>query len=109
MSGAETVISISGTNTSSLESVAIDLDFPLVAPADGLFPGGQEKGIQLHAGFLGAFERMRGDIEAALAGMTGSRVSVVGHSLGERYSCAASSPPPPPPSDLRPLDGRYMD
>lgn len=86
LSDAESVIGISGTNTSSLESVAIDLEFPLVRPRDGLFPGSEASGIQLHAGFLGAFERMRDEIDSAVSSMAGSQVTVVGHSLGEHLT-----------------------
>ena len=76
------IVSISGTNISSPDSIAIDLDFPLVDIDQTMFPGSD--GVKVHKGFYGAFGRMQVDILAAVQGQANQgQILVVGHSLGE--------------------------
>ena len=94
--GSTVVVSISGTNTSSDASIAVDVDFPLVDVDGSMFPS--SSGVQLHQGFYGAFQRMQPGILSAVQtdiAAGANSVLVVGHSLGE------SGDPSLRPSHLR--------
>ena len=80
------LVAISGTNSSSSDSIHVDLDFLLVPTESRDFPGGDEAGVLLHKGFYEAFGRMRGEIGGVVLAGVGRGVRaihVVGHSLGE--------------------------
>ncbi|ORX35264.1 Alpha/Beta hydrolase protein [Kockovaella imperatae] len=80
-SDGTTVLSISGTNTSSIESIGIDIDFPLVEVDETFFP--DSTGVELHQGFYGAFKRIQGGILAGVVAQARQGdILVVGHSLG---------------------------
>lgn len=74
------ILAISGTNTSSPESIGIDLDFPLVKLPLTDFPNSD--GSKVHSGFLGAFKRIKDDVGLAVEQFGGREVTVVGHSMG---------------------------
>lgn len=79
------IVAVAGTNATSSESIDIDLDFKLVNAQDEHFPKAEDKGVLLHQGFYGAFQRIIPDIESAVdsgvrAGV--KTVIVTGHSLG---------------------------
>jgi len=80
------LVAISGTNSSSSDSIHVDLDFLLVPTESRDFPGGDEAGVLLHKGFYEAFGRMRGEIGGVVLAGVGrgvKEIHVVGHSLGE--------------------------
>jgi len=80
------LVAISGTNSSSSDSIHVDLDFLLVPNESRDFPGGDEAGVLLHKGFYEAFGRMRGEIGGVVLAGVGrgvKEIHVVGHSLGE--------------------------
>ena len=80
------LVAISGTNSSSSDSIHVDLDFLLVPTDSRDFPGGDEAGVLLHKGFYEAFGRMRGEIGGVVLAGVGRgvrEIHVVGHSLGE--------------------------
>ena len=82
------MIAIGGTNATSSESVDIDLDFKLVSVDPVYFPRAEKKGVMVHQGFYGAFERVLPGIDAGVqAGIKegAKRVVVTGHSMGESY------------------------
>jgi len=86
------LVAISGTNSSSSDSIHVDLDFLLVPTESRDFPGGDEAGVLLHKGFYEAFGRMRGEIGGVVLAGVGrgvKEIHVVGHSLGE-LSCTRS-------------------
>ncbi|RSH95317.1 hypothetical protein EHS25_000404 [Saitozyma podzolica] len=77
------VVAISGTNTSNDASIAVDLEFPLTSVSTSDFPGAS--GVEVHTGFLDAFERLKGSVTSAVqSGVSGgaTNVLVTGHSLG---------------------------
>lgn len=78
------VVAISGTNTSNDASIAVDLEFPLTSVSTSDFPGAS--GVEVHTGFLDAFERLKGTVTSAVqSGVSGgaTNVLVTGHSLGK--------------------------
>jgi hypothetical protein len=80
------LVAISGTNSSSSDSIHVDLDFLLVPTDSRDFPGGDETGVLLHKGFYEAFGRMRGEIGGVVLAGVGrgvKEIHVVGHSLGK--------------------------
>lgn len=81
------IVSVSGTNATNSASIDIDLDFKLTAADNEWFPQSEQKGILLHQGFYGAFQRIIPAIEEEVAqGIQGGVKSVIvtGHSLGGR-------------------------
>lgn len=80
------LVSISGTNSSSSDSIHVDLDFLLVPTESSDFPGGNEAGVLVHKGFYAAFGRMKGEIGGVILAAVGRgvrEIHVVGHSLGK--------------------------
>lgn len=80
------LVAISGTNSSSSDSIHVDLDFLLVPTEARDFPGGDDAGVLLHKGFYEAFGRMRGEIGGVVLAGVGrgiKEIHVVGHSLGK--------------------------
>jgi len=80
------LVAISGTNSSSSDSIHVDLDFLLVPTESRDFPGGDDAGVLLHKGFYEAFGRMRGEIGGVVLAGVGrgvKEIHVVGHSLGK--------------------------
>jgi hypothetical protein len=87
------LLAISGTNSSSSDSIHVDLDFLLVPTDNSDFPGGNEAGILLHKGFYEAFGRMRGEIGGVVLAGVGrgvKEITVVGHSLGKLTAPASA-------------------
>ncbi|KAL1408400.1 hypothetical protein Q8F55_005212 [Vanrija albida] len=81
--GSHIIVSISGTNTRSIQSLADDLEFNFTTPSGSYFPGAD--GVQVHHGFYNTFTRVAGTVgpvvqNAVNAGAT--QVIVTGHSLG---------------------------
>jgi hypothetical protein len=82
------LLAISGTNSSSSDSIHVDLDFLLVPTEPRDFPGGDEAGILIHKGFYEAFGRMRGEIGGVVLAGVGrgvKEITVVGHSMGKLW------------------------
>ena len=87
------LVAISGTNSSSSDSIHVDLDFLLVPTESRDFPGGDEAGVLLHKGFYEAFGRMRGEIGGVVLAGVGRgvrEIHVVGHSLGKLLKADSS-------------------
>lgn len=80
--GSRIVVGIAGTNTDSIRSMSINIDFLLTTLESSYFPN--MGGAKVHRGFYKAFKRISAPILTALQAATasGKDVVVTGHSQG---------------------------
>lgn len=81
--GSHIIVSISGTNTRSILSLADDLEFTFTTPSSSYFPNAA--GVSVHHGFYNTFTRVAGTVGPVVQNAVNNgatQVIVTGHSLG---------------------------